>query len=247
MSRLLHSLCILIVLMLCTSISATAQRKIQPWQGSVAAEAILQSGNVNTQIAVLRGDVSTVDSTFEVGFHGEFSYGEQDDIKNQQTMLGTVTFDLWPDDVLSPFVLGTAEYNFQRQIDLRWQAGGGVKWLFWNDTTNEVSLSSAVLFDATMYGPAAGLDDIRTGRASFRLKGKHILLNTYLIFTHVTFLQPSLSSAKDYRWNTLLTLDVPLSSVVSLRTSFNNTFESIVADDRKKNDSKLLFGLKVSL
>src|SRR5690606_25663013 len=123
------------------------------------------------------------------------------------------------------------EYNFQRQIDLRWQAGGGLKWLFWNDTTNEVSFSSAVLFDATMYDPAAGVSDIRTGRASLRLKGKHILLNTYLIFTHVTFLQPSLSWIRDYRWNTLLTLDVPLSSVVALRTSFSNTFENIVADD----------------
>jgi hypothetical protein len=247
MSRPLHFLPVLVLLLACSVVSATAQRKLQPWQGAVAAEAILQSGNVNTQLAVFRGDVSTVDSTFEVGFRGEFSYGEQDEIKNQQTLLGTLTFDLWPDDVLSPFVLGSAEYNFQRQIDLRWQAGGGVKWLFWNDTTNEVSFSSALLFDATMYGPAAGLDDIRTGRASFRLKGKHILLNTYLIFNHLTFLQPSLSSGRDYRWNTLLTLDVPLSSVVALRTSFNNTFESIVAEGRKKNDSKLLFGLKLSL
>lgn len=246
MNRLLHSFFAL-GLLLCSVTSATAQKKIQPWQSTIAAEAIVQSGNVNTQIAVVRGDVSTVDSTFEVGFHGEFSYGEQDEIKNQQTLLGTLSFDLWPDDVLSPFVLGTAEYNFQRQVDLRWQVGGGVKWLFWNDTTNEASFSSAVLFDATMYGPAAGLDDIRTGRASFRLKGRHILLNTYLIFTHLTFLQPSLSSIKDYRWNTLLTLDVPLSSLVALRTSFNNTFESIVADDRKKNDSKFLFGLKLSL
>lgn len=246
MTRLLHSFFAL-ALLLCSVTSVTAQKKIQPWQSTIAAEAIVQSGNVNTQIAVVRGDVSTVDSTFEVGFHGEFSYGEQDEIKNQQTLLGTLSFDLWPDDVLSPFVLGTAEYNFQRQVDLRWQAGGGVKWLFWNDTTNEASFSSALLFDATMYDPAAGLDDIRTGRASFRLKGRHILLNTYLIFTHLTFLQPSLSSIKDYRWNTLLTLDVPLSSLVSLRTSFNNTFESIVAENRKKNDSKLLFGLKLSL
>ncbi len=226
---------------------ASAQKNHHDWGGSLAAEAIVQTGNVETQFFTLRGDVSTLDSVVEVGFHGEFAYGEQDAIKNQQLLLGATTVDFWPETVLSPFVLGTAETNFQRQIDLRWQTGGGLKWLFWHDTTNEVSLSAAALFDATEYEPTANLDPVRTGRGSFRLKGRHILLNTYLVITHTTFFQPSLSSSEDFRWNTLVTFDVPLSSVVSLRTSISNTFENIVPPDKKKHDAKLLFGLKVTM
>ncbi len=226
---------------------ASAQKKHHDWSGGLAAEAMVQTGNVETQFLTLRGDVSTLDSVVEVGFHGEFAYGEQDNIKNQQLLLGAATVDFWSESIFSPFLLGTAETNFQRQIDLRWQAGGGVKWLFWNDTTNEVSFSAAALFDATEYDPLAELDPVRTGRGSFRLKGKHILLNTYLVVTHTTFFQPSLSWAKDFRWNTLITFDVPLSAVVSLRASVGNTFENIVPPDKKKHDAKLLFGLKLTM
>ena len=238
--------CCVLALVLTVS-SSVAQKVPHDWQSSLAAEAMVQTGNVETQFFTLRGDVSTVDSVVEVGFHGEFAYGEQDEIKNQQLLLGSATVDFWPEYTLSPFLLGLAETNFQRQIDLRWQAGGGLKWLFWNDTTNEVSFSAAALFDATQYDPAAGLDDIRTGRGSFRLKGRHILLNTYLIVTHTTFFQPSLSWIKDFRWNTLITFDVPLSSVVALRASISNTFENIVPTDKKKHDAKLLFGLKLTM
>lgn len=228
-------------------VSASAQKKMHDWKGSIAAEAIVQSGNVDTQLFTLRGDISNVDSLIEVGLGGTFAYGEQDDIKNEQLLLGTLTVDLWPQDVLSPFVIGAAEYNFQRRIDLRWQTGVGAKWTFWEDSLNTVSFSPAVLFDATMYDPAAKLDDVRTGRGSVRLKGKHLLINSAVIFTHLSFFEPSLSNSKDYRWNTLLIFDIPVSKTVALRTSFNNTFENIVAEGKKKNDSKLLFGLKLSL
>lgn len=227
--------------------SVSAQKKMHDWKSTIAAEAIVQSGNVNTQLFTLRGDVSHVDSLFEVGFAGTFAYGEQEELKNEQLLLGALTADLWPQDVISPFVVGAAEYNFQRRVDLRWQAGAGAKWTFWEDSLNTVSLSPAVLFDATTYDPAAKLDDVRTARGSVRLKGKHLLLNSALVFSHLSFFEPSLSNGDDYRWNTLLILDIPVSKVVSLRTSFNSTFENIVAEGKKKNDSKFLFGLKLSL
>lgn len=244
--KIIATLCFALTAFLAAS-RAVAQKKHHDWGGSVSAEAIVQSGNVETQFATFRGDVSTIDSLVEVGFHGEFAYGEQDGIKNQQLLLGTATVDFWAENVLSPFLLGSAETNFQRQIDLRWQAGGGLKWQFWRDTTNDVSISGAALFDATEYDPAAGLDAVHTGRASFRLKGQHILLNTYLLITHTTFFQPSLSLAEDFRWNTLITFDVPLSSVLALRASVGNTFENIVPVGKKKHDTKLLFGFKVSM
>lgn len=228
-------------------VSVWAQKAMHDWKSTIAAEAVVQSGNVNTQLFTLRGDVSHVDSLFEVGFGGTFAYGEQDEIKSEQLLLGVLTADLWPQDVLSPFVIAAAEYNFQRRIDLRWQAGAGAKWTFWEDSLNTVSLSPAVLFDATMYDPDAKLKDVRTGRGSVRLKGKHLLLNSAVVFTHLSFFEPSLSDGEDYRWNTLLVLDIPVSKMVALRTSFSSTFENIVAEGKKKNDSKLLFGLKLSL
>lgn len=228
-------------------VSVVAQKKMHDWRSTIAAEAIVQSGNVETQLFTLRGDVSNVDSLIEVGLSGTFAYGEQDDIKAEQQLLGTLTADLWPQDVISPFIIGAAEYNFQRRIDLRWKVGGGAKWTFWKDSLNTVSLSPAMLFDATLYDPDAKLDDVRTGRGSIRLKGKHLFLNSAVIFTHITFFEPSLSDSKDYRWNTLLVFDIPVSKMVALRTSFNSTFENIVAEGKEKNDSKLLFGLKLNL
>lgn len=234
-------------LLLAAVAPSVAQKQHHDWKAGLAAEAIVQTGNVETQFMTLRGDISRLDSLVEVSFHGEFSYGEQDGIKNQQLLLGTTTIDFWSEAEVSPFLLGSAEKNFQRQIDLRWQAGAGVKWEFWRDTTNDVSISAAALFDATEYDPAANTEAVRTGRGSLRLRGRHALLSNSLIITHLTFFQPSLSWAKDFRWNTLVTFDVPLSSVVALRASIGNTFENIVPVDKKKHDAKLLLGLKLTL
>ena len=62
---------------------------------------------------------------------------------------------------------------------------------------------------------------------------------------HVTFVQPSLSDISNLRWNTLISLQMPLYKWVSIRTSFANTYESEVEATRSHHDSIFTFGVSL--
>jgi putative salt-induced outer membrane protein YdiY len=54
-----------------------------------------------------------------------------------------------------------------------------------------------------------------------------------------------LNDIANVRWNTLISLELPLSKWFSLRAGFENTYESVVAENRKQNDSRVTFGFSI--
>lgn len=218
------------------------------WQYGAAAEAILQTGNVKAALATLRGELvrNDRDSVLELSLDGHFTYGEQDEVKKQHDARGSITADYNPFGRISPFIFASAEFNFQRSIDLRWDLGIGLKYVFWNVADHKASISVAELLDVTEYDPTASLENRRTSRLSFRLKGVHEFFNTIVRLSHVTFFQPSTERLRDNRWNTFIAIDFPVSDHLSLRSTYEHSFENIVPRGRKKNDAKFLFGVKLS-
>ncbi len=213
--------------------------------GSAALEGIIQAGNVNSNLLTLRWDVARRDSTLGIHSTSAFSYGESESVKIQHDGITTLSLELFPFQTISLIASGTAEFNFQRQITERFQGGLGGKFDFIRSADEDVSLSALVLFDHTDYYAESGLASASSARLSVRFKGKHKLFGGTLLFTHHTFYQPSFASFADYRFNTLLTLDVPLTKVIALRVSFLDSYESIVPEDHKQNDARAQFGVAV--
>jgi hypothetical protein len=63
--------------------------------------------------------------------------------------------------------------------------------------------------------------------------------------THITFVQPALNNFSNLRWNTLISLEIPLNRWISMRGSFENSYESVVEATRKNNDSRITFGIAI--
>ncbi|RDV12604.1 DUF481 domain-containing protein, partial [Pontibacter diazotrophicus] len=107
---------------------------------------------------------------------------------------------------------------------------------------NTLTLTNAIIHESTNF---VERNTIVTQRNSFRVKGSHSFHRERIRFNHLTFVQPSLRDFSNLRWNTVLTLEIPLNKWVAIRTSFANTYESEVEATRKHNDSHLTFGVSL--
>lgn len=243
--------CLTAALVVLTSLTCSVADELPRIENKLEAGFSFQDGNVEAFKGNFEGRFTYLDSTWEIAAGGLFAYGEQDGDKNQQNAEGRFSADLWYDDVLSPFVFAGIGFSFQRTIERRWDLGLGVKYSILNSTTQSLSVSIALIRDETIYAAEAGLDDILADpRASIRVKGKHRLSKSGLSFHHVTFYIPSLKLRKngvsDVRWNSSLSLNFPLSKLISFVVSYEHEFENIVARGKLKNDNWLQLRLRAS-
>ncbi|WP_229253840.1 DUF481 domain-containing protein [Dyadobacter sp. NIV53] len=129
-----------------------------------------------------------------------------------------------------------------RRITLRQMAGAGVGFRLLKSKKNDLTLTNAILYESTNFRE---IPTVTTARNSFRVKGKHALLQDKIRFNHITFIQPALNDFSNLRWNTILSVELPISKWVTIRTSFENSYESVVEATRKHNDSRVTFGISV--
>jgi len=140
------------------------------------------------------------------------------------------------------FGLAALETSNLRRIDLRQMAGAGIGYRVVKSKSHDLSLTDALLYESTNFFEKATVSTIRN---SFRIKGKHSFLSDKFRLNHLTFIQPALNDLSNLRWNTILSAELPLNKWVTLRTSFENSFESVVEAGRKRNDSRITFGISM--
>jgi hypothetical protein len=87
-----------------------------------------------------------------------------------------------------------------------------------------------------------GNQSIQTWRSTFWLFGRHQLANRKLIFHYDFYAQPSVEQSDNLRWQAEVGLDIPLWKGVSFSSNFIYTYESIVTEKQKSQDSILTFG-----
>jgi hypothetical protein len=216
--------------------SATAQL---PLKTTLSAEGNFQSGNVERILGVARAETRATDSLVEAVATANFAYGEQNDVKAEHNTLGIFDITLFPFKTFYPFVFGSGEFNRQRSIDHRWQVGGGGGIFLLKEKANRLKISAALIADETKFTTQT----VTGARLSLRVKGRHQVFSTPLIFSHTSFYQPALNDSKNYRATALLTVDFPFTEIFALRAAFEDTYENVVAPGRKKNDVRLTFGI----
>ncbi len=211
-------------------------------QYRLAGDGAFSRGNVNRSLAVLRAELNYDGPVVALSTHPRFTYGEQNGMLAERDLYVDLFVDLYKKRKVYSFGLGTLETSNLRGIRLRQLAGAGVGWRLLETDRNQLSLTNAIIYESTNFRERATLTTLRN---STRLKGRHSFLADKIRLTHLTFLQPSLYDFSNLRWSTIISLEMPLSKWATFRTSFENTFESVVEATRKRNDSRLTIGFSV--
>jgi hypothetical protein len=200
------------------------------------------SGNVNRTLMVLRAELLFTGPVISIATNPRFTYGKQNGILAERDSYLDFFIDIFKKRRSYLFGLSIAETSNLRRIDLRRMAGAGVGFRFLDSKVNHLSLTNAIVYESTNFREIA---DVMTIRNSFRAKGKHAFIQDKIRLNHMTFIQPALTNLSNLRWNTMFSVELPLNKYVTLRTSFENSFESVVAAGRKKNDSRFTFGISI--
>jgi hypothetical protein len=199
-------------------------------------------GNVNRSLLVLRAELLFSGPVINIATNPRFTYGKQNGVLAERDSYTDIFVDVFKKRKTYVFGLGALETSNLRKIDLRVMAGAGVGYRLLKTQNHDLSLTDAILYESTDFRE---LPTVTTLRNSFRIKGKHSFAKDRVRFNHITFLQPALNDFTNNRWNTILSLELPINSWVSIRTSFENSFESVVEAGRKQNDSRITFGVSV--
>jgi len=199
-------------------------------------------GNVNRSLIVLRAEGLFSGPVISIATNPRFTYGKQNGVLAERDSYIDLFVDVFKKRRTYVFGLGALETSNLRRITLRQMAGAGIGFRVVRNKSNELSLTNAILYESTNFRELA---TVTTARNSFRIKGKHQLLQEKIRFNHITFIQPALNDWSNWRWNTLVSIELPLNKWISLRTSFENSFESVVEQTRKRNDSRVTFGISV--
>lgn len=199
-------------------------------------------GNVNRSLAVLRADITYDGPVVSLSTNPRFTYGEQNGQVAERDLYVDLFVDLYKKRKVYTFGLGTIETSNLRGIVLRQLAGAGVGWRLLETQRHRLLLTDAIIYESTDFREKATVSTLRN---SARLKGRHSFLADKLRLNHITFLQPSLYDISNLRWSTIISLEMPLSKWVVIRTSFENTYESVVESTRKRNDSRFTVGFGI--
>ncbi|WP_162056313.1 DUF481 domain-containing protein [Pontibacter pamirensis] len=201
-------------------------------------------GNVNRSLVVLRAEVTLGGPVISIATNPRFSYGRQNNLLAERDTYVDLFIDVFKKRKTYIFGLGTIEISNLRGIELRQLVGAGVGYRLLQTERHTLTLTNAIIHESTDFVERS---TIVTQRNSFRVKGSHRFLGKKIQFNHLTFAQPSLRDFSNLRWNTLLTLEMPLNKWVGIRTSFANTYESEVEATRRHNDSHLTFGVSLGI
>ncbi len=218
-------------------------------------DALWQTGNVERFLYNTNFQWIFNDSLLDFEIKPRFSYGEVTQKQNDKIIKGVVQereqildlhFGLFSQKKFYGFSFGTLERSNLRKINFRWQTGIGAGWhIFRTQNNNQrLNLTAALLREETDFINPKQADYI-IFRASLRLKGRHVFFNKLLIINHITTYMPSLAFNNNKRLTSNVSVEVPISKRVQLRSSFDYTYEGIVPQNVKKTDTRTLVGLVI--
>ncbi|RDC62026.1 DUF481 domain-containing protein [Adhaeribacter pallidiroseus] len=199
-------------------------------------------GNVNRSLLVLRAEITLQGPAVNISTNPRFTYGKQNRLLAERDTYVDLIVDVFKKKKVYVFGLGTIERSNLRRINWRRLAGAGVGFRLVQKERHNVSLTNAVIYESTDFQERPTLTTVRN---STRLKGRHSFLDDRMRLTHITFVQPALNNFSNLRWNTLISLEIPLNRWISMRGSFENSYESVVEATRKNNDSRITFGIAI--
>ena len=171
--------------------------------------------------------------------------GTDDGVRVAESYMASLRADAFPLDRWSPFVFASAERDRFKQLDLRSNAGGGIKYTFLREEDTEVSISLAALHNREDFRLAD--EPTRTdGRFSWRFKGDHELRDGVRV-QNVSFYQPVFDAFDDYVIQSESRLAVQVFSMLAVSTSYVYQRDSTPPADVLPDDHHVKLGVQLQL
>lgn len=158
---------------------------------------------------------------------------------------GSLDASLHPQQPWSPFAFGSLERDRFKQLDVRSNVGGGVKYTFLRDENSQASLSLGLLHSREDFRPPE-LPTSTDGRLSWRFKGSHTF-PTGLLVQNTTFYQPVWDTGGDYVLSSITQAAVQVFSMLAITTAYEYERDSTPAPDVEPDDHFMKVGVQVQL
>lgn len=248
--------------MVCAAVAAAvylvaplSAQETRPWKYDAELGASMFFGASQQTAVLIRNRLDWNGDRVEFSAGGGFDYGEAkdadgDSFVNKRSWTAETSLDYLPGGRASPFVFLTAEGSFERQIELRTSGGAGAKYRFIDSDATRLDVSVAALIERTDPRPQPDIEHEITsiGRWSGRLRARHTI-GEAAEFQLLSFFRPNVDDLDDYTWDLTASAQYALSSLIGLRVSLVNLYDSLAVDRgaRSNNDGRLLFSILASV
>jgi hypothetical protein len=223
---------------------STPVPKKQRFNAKLTADGTINDGNVQRMLFITRLNASLSEGIFWFSMNPVFTYGETNKRVQEREFFMDISSTVFYQKRIYGLAFGIVEKSNLRAIELRDLVGGGIGIRFIKNNPNaDLSTSIACIYEKTDF---ITKNDVETMRLSVRLRGSYSVFKGRLKLYHLSFFQPSLTDNKNIRWNGIATIEIPFSKHIHIRASVENSYESIVAPNRKNNDFRTTFGIALT-
>lgn len=222
-----------------------------PWSIEAELGASVFFGSTSQSTIATRAGAERSDSAYALSGQAAFTYGEAtdasgDDFVAKRDWKLESSVDWHPYGALSPFVFGSVESSLQRQIDVRYNGGGGGKLTVFRDERTRVDMSVALLAEQTKFrGVVDGTGSETRARWSSRLRAERDLIERRVSASTVNFYRPVIDDPGEFVFESQSSVAFDVSQVITLKISLVDTYDTSAVERgaRSNNDGQLLFSI----
>lgn len=206
---------------------------------NVALTGSLNSGNLDRKLLVFRSDFSWAGKVVSLDLHPRFSFGEQNRQLAEREPYIDALVNFFHQRKFYGFMATNMEASNLRGIHLRVLGGVGLGWHMIRTEAVKLSFTNLVLYETTDFITS---EDLELWRSSARLKGQYSLFKNKITLKHWFYFQPSFT-AKNFRWNGILSVEFPIYKNLQFRLNVEDVYESLVPEGRRNEDRSISLGL----
>ena len=215
------------------------QDSIQRFHVRISADGMASKGNIERVLLQVNLNFDWKPSSFfKLSSSPSYVYGRQAALLNERELFGDLRATLAHQRRVYGLVFTSWEQSNLRQIVSRWVQAAGVGFKIIQKPKTYVSITNVILHESTNFTERTDVDLYRN---STRLTGE-FALDSRLTLASVVYFQPALTQ-KNLRWAGTMSLNYRLNRAISLRTKFENSYESLVVAGRQNNDFRWTMGL----
>lgn len=218
--------------------NATVSTNQPAWESSIAMGFSLTKGNSDTLLTTAAFKTSKKIQENEYMFGMDGSYGENDSVKNNETLHGVGQYNHLFNERFYGFLNVEGLHDGIADLEYRFtfSPGAGYYFLKENNTTLAGELGPGLITQR--------LGSVDTTYATLRLaeRFEHKLNNGARVWEKAEFL-PQVNKLQNFLVNAEVGAEASLTKTFSLRVTLQDNFINQPAPGRKSNDVKLISGL----
>ncbi|RFS15873.1 DUF481 domain-containing protein [Emticicia sp. C21] len=217
---------------------------IVKFKSRLSADGTYTSGNVDRALIQLASGLDwNISKILNLSSSQSFTYGQQNKLLSEREFFIDARGTILPEKTLYSLGFTSYEKSNLRLIHNRfiWAAGLGLKLI--QKKNAYLSVTNVVLYEWTDFIVNNEFPDKDLWRNSTRIQGEYTVDGGKLFISHMLLFQPGFTQ-KNLRWNGNLTFRYQITKRTGIRSTIENSYESVVVEGRKNNDFRLTFGVE---